>query len=399
MAEAKVYISGPIVADSAEAEACGYGYPYTTLEDVTMQLEWQKPFDSVRAVINSPGGRVDVGLGIYDFLRSLPGVTITTEALGQCSSIATAIMLAGSVRLIHQHTVCLVHLPRGGVIGATASEAQKWANEMAACQQKLIDLYVDRTGRSEAEMAAVMAEEVEQSAESMLALGFATQIVQPVTALAIAPPKTALVQPKTAAASSDSALTTMANEFKDFLKSLKNAVTNLEKVATTNLSVTTVGGDSLTIATGDRDTYAEGDMVTDAAGANVADGSYDLSDGNTITTAAGAITSIVATTTDTATTDSADPADVTALAEAVVALTGVMTNMANDISALKNDRTAITNLTTKVNALVKSGGKVNLDDNAETKTTKSDTSESINHHDDAAKRREEREKKKHGRTL
>ncbi|UOR06241.1 ATP-dependent Clp protease proteolytic subunit [Hymenobacter aerilatus] len=397
MAEAKVYISGPIVADSAEAEASGYGYPYTTLEDVTMQLEWQKPFDSVRVVINSPGGRVDVGLGIYDYLRSLPGVTITTEALGQCSSIATAIMLAGSVRLIHQHTVCLVHLPRGGVIGATASEAQKWADEMAACQQKIIDLYVARTGRSEEEMAAVMAQEVEQSADSMLSLGFATQIVQPVTALAIAPPKNALVQPKPAAASSDSALTTMAKGFTDFLKSIKDAVTNLETAAKTNLSVTTTGDApvTLTIDTGDRDTYAEGDAVTDAEGNAVADNSYALTDGNTITTAAGAITSIVATENTDSATNTADAEGVTQLAEAVTALAGVVTNLAKDVQAMKQDRTAITNLTNKVNSLVKSGGKVNLDDNAETRNTTSDTTEEGKTADQlAADRRAARNSKK-----
>ena len=133
MAEAKVYISGPIVGNSGEA---GNAYPYCMLEDVIMQLDWQKPFDGVRVIINSPGGRVDKGFGIYDYLRGLgPDITITTEAIGQCSSIATIIFLAGSERLIHEHTECLIHLPRGGVDSATAADAQKFADDMAEVQQ------------------------------------------------------------------------------------------------------------------------------------------------------------------------------------------------------------------------------------------------------------------------
>ncbi|MGI4822666.1 MAG: ATP-dependent Clp protease proteolytic subunit [Janthinobacterium lividum] len=118
MAEAKVYISGPIVSDSSEA---GNTYPYCTLEDVMIQLDYQKPYDTVRVIINSPGGRVDKGMGVYDKLRSLPGVTSITEAIGQCSSITTAVFLAGSERIIHPNTESLVHLPTGGISGANAS--------------------------------------------------------------------------------------------------------------------------------------------------------------------------------------------------------------------------------------------------------------------------------------
>ena len=216
--------------------------------------------------------------------------------------------------------------------------------------------------------------------------------------MAIAPPKTAS-SPSNSAARKPSAATAMANGIKDFLKSIKDAVTNLEKETPTNLNVTTTGGDTLVIDTGDRDAYQVGDAVTGDDGTDaVADNDYALSDGNTITVAAGAISAITPTdTTNTATTNSAEAtADVTQLAEAVAGLASVVTNLANDVKAIKGQGAAITNLTNKLNTLVKSGGKVALDDNAETKTTTTtttDTSDKKTADEIAAERRANRNKK------
>lgn len=302
MAEAKVYISGPIVADSSEA---GNAYPYTTLEDVMNQLEWQKPFDAVRAIINSPGGRVDKGLGVYDYFRSLPGVTITTEAIGQCSSIANAIFLAGDVRLAHQHVEGLVHLPVGGVVGANAADAQEFADDMADTQAKLIALYVERAGIDETIITALMGAATTLTADELLAHGIATQIVQPATALAILP--------KHASTSADDAdqmpgwATSFMTSIKQGLAAMASAISLAKKPATAQadsdtsakaLDVTTSGGDTLTIDTGDRDSYQEGDTVTGSDGNAVADADYALTDGNTISVASGAITAINPTATD-----------------------------------------------------------------------------------------------------
>ena len=332
MAEAKVYISGPIVADSSEA---GSTYPYTTLEDVMMQLEWQKPFDAVRAIINSPGGRVDKGLGMYDYFRSLPGVTITTEAIGQCSSIANAVFLAGDVRLAHQHVESLVHLPAGGVLGATAEQAQQFADEMAACQQRLIALYVERAGVDEATITALMSAETVLTGEQLLANGIATQLVQPATALALVP-KTA----SSTSADADNApgWATQLMAKINGLAAMASALLTAKKPATaqadtdtapTALDVTTTGGDTLTINTGDRDSYAVGDTVSDSAGAAVSDADYSLSDGNTLTVAGGAITAITPTQDATDATASAD------VVQAVNQLVSTVTALAGELGGIK----------------------------------------------------------------
>lgn len=339
MAEAKLYISGPIVADSSEA---GNAYPYTTLEDVIMQLDWQRPFENLRVVINSPGGRVDKGLGIYDYLRALGGVTITTEAIGQCSSIANAVFLAGDVRLAHTHVESLVHLPAGGVLGATAAGAQQFADEMAETQRRLIDLYIERAGVDEPTITALMSAETVLTAEQMLANGIATQIVQPATALALVP-KTATTSPADADDQTPGWAKQLMSKFNQGLAAMALAVSGVKKPATaqadsdtapTALDVTTDGGATLSINTGDRDSYAVGDTVTDSDGATPADADYPLTDGNTISVASGAITAITPTVDATDATASADAdAAIVQIAEAVTALAKQVGGMETRLAA------------------------------------------------------------------
>jgi len=361
MAEAKVYISGPIVANSSEA---GNAFPYTMLEDVTMQLDWQKPFDSVRVIINSPGGRVDVGMGIYDSLRALGGVEVTTVAVGQCSSIATAIFLAGSKRMIHEHTECLIHLPSGGCIG-TAEQIQAYADEMARCQQDIIDLYVERAGVDATIITEKMGAETMMTAAEMLSFGFATQIVQPITALATLPPVGA-----TPPASNPEQMPSWAHQLMskfnaglDALKLAMASATNKpataqastaaddDNDAPTALAVTTDGGDSLTIDTGDRDTYEVGDSVTDADGNAVADADYVLSDGNTITTVGGAITVITPAATD------EDPASASAENDEVLTqLVGAVTALAKEVAGIKTANAATSKTVNRIAAATGSQG-------------------------------------------
>jgi len=330
MLEARITISGPIVLDGAEVDYC---YPYTTLADVQSQLEWAKPYDTVRIIINSPGGRVDEGFALYDLLRSLEGVTVITEAIGQCSSIATAAFLAGSVREVHPHATSLVHLPTGGILGANAEEAAAWAASLASDEARLLALYVERAGVDPVAFTEVMRAQTTLTAEQLLSYGFATQIVQPATALALRP-TTASTTPTSPTESPELGLIKqLMSKFTQGFAGLTAAMSALRApttnqaaaAATTALDVTTADGAALSIDTGDRDTYAVGDNVTDADGAAAADGDYVLSDGNTITVAAGAITVITPASTDSAATGDADVHEaISTLTTAVTALAGTV---------------------------------------------------------------------------
>jgi ATP-dependent protease ClpP protease subunit len=350
MAEAKVYISGPIVADSSEA---GNAYPYCTLEEIIRELEYQKPYDTVRVIINSPGGRVDKGMGVYDHLRSLAGVTIITEAIGQCSSIATAIFLAGSQRIIHPNTESLVHLPTGGINGANAEQAKAWAEAMARSEADLLALYVERAGVEAVSFADIMRADTKLTAQQMLDFGFATQIVQPATALAIMP---TVYTPSADADQTPGWAQNLMSKLSMGLAAMTTALATLKTptkaeapvvAPVTALDVTTDSGVALTIATGERDTYEVGDTVADADGNAPADASYVLTDGNAIAIAGGAITAI--TPADTAdTTASAENGD--AMAQVVDAVTAIATTMNARFTALEKSVTATTALATRTAA-------------------------------------------------
>jgi len=333
MPEAKVIIAGPIVADSSEA---GNAWPYCTLEDVQAQLEYQKPYDTVRVNINSPGGRVDKGMGIYDWLRSLPNVTIITEAIGQCSSIATAVFLAGSERIIHPHTESLVHLPTGGINGATAEQAQTWAAEMARCEADLLALYAERAGVDPTTFTDIMRAETTLTAQQMLDYGFATRIVQPTTALAIMPSTASTSANADQAPGWAKHLMSMFNQgIAAMTAAMKRPATAQapEKEATTALDVTTDAGAVLTIDTGDRDTYAVDDTVSDSDGNPAADKDYLLSDGNTITVVDGAITVITPPATDVQASAGETAVALNKVIEAVTALAGKVNGLENKLAA------------------------------------------------------------------
>jgi ATP-dependent protease ClpP protease subunit len=350
MAEARITISGPIVLDGAEVDYC---YPYTTLAEVQSQLEYSKPYDTIRVIINSPGGRVDESFALYDLLRSLEGVTVITEAIGQCSSIATAAFLAGSVREVHPHATSLVHLPTGGILGADAAKAAAWAASLASDEARLLALYAERAGVDPEAFTDVMRAETTLTAQQLLDYGFATAIVQPATALAILP-TTASTTP---ASQADNQTLTWAqhlmSKFTQGLAGLTAAMSAI-RTPTTNqattepnvaLDVTTADGTALSIETGDRDTYAVGDNVTDADGNAATDGDHVLSDGNTITVATGAITVITPPATDSAAADGDVHEAITTLTTAVTALAGtvgtVLKQQANQASTLR--RIATTN--------------------------------------------------------
>nr|GFD53066.1 hypothetical protein [Tanacetum cinerariifolium] len=90
-------------------------------------------------------------------------------------------------RIAHPHTESLVHLPIGGISGATAEQAQAWADEMARCEADLLALYVERAGVEEASFREVMTAQTTLVGQQLLDYGFATQILEPATALAIVP--------------------------------------------------------------------------------------------------------------------------------------------------------------------------------------------------------------------
>jgi len=100
----------------------------------------------VHMYINSPGGSVTAGLGIYDTMQYvLP--PIATWCVGQACSMASLLVAAGSpgMRYSLPNSRIMVHQPSGGASGQ-ATDIQIQAEEIMKLKRQINGLYVKHTG-------------------------------------------------------------------------------------------------------------------------------------------------------------------------------------------------------------------------------------------------------------
>lgn len=135
--------------------------------------------------INSPGGNCLDGMAIYDRLRSLEGHTIKAEVIGECSSMASVVLMAASVRRMHPNARICIHKPRFSdfyLPTMTEDEAKKAYEDLHAETERLKKIYLDRTSYTEEELDKLMGEDRYMTAEEALQHGVITEIIQPMTA-------------------------------------------------------------------------------------------------------------------------------------------------------------------------------------------------------------------------
>uniref|UniRef100_A0A8D8SNH6 ATP-dependent Clp protease proteolytic subunit n=1 Tax=Cacopsylla melanoneura TaxID=428564 RepID=A0A8D8SNH6_9HEMI len=102
----------------------------------------------IHMYINSPGGSVTSGLGIYDTMQYvLP--PIATWCVGQACSMASLLLAAGKKGMRHSlpNSRIMIHQPSGGVQGQ-ATDIQIQAEEIINLKKQINGLYVKHTGLS-----------------------------------------------------------------------------------------------------------------------------------------------------------------------------------------------------------------------------------------------------------
>jgi len=176
-----IYIYGEIGTGWQDENLPAWGV--VTLRDVKDQLAEGKDADEFHVHINSKGGGVDEGFAIHDLLKT-SGKKIVTYVEGMCASIATIIFLAGEERHITENSTGLIHFPMAGVMG-TAEEIEDAAEELQKIEDKIIDAYVTVTGSTKAVLKPLMEDEQRLDADKMLELGFATDVIKTLQAVAL----------------------------------------------------------------------------------------------------------------------------------------------------------------------------------------------------------------------
>ena len=144
-----------------------------TLADVIKETAHLKG-EQVRVLINSPGGSVFEGLGIYNYLKAeFPDAE--TEILGLGASIASVIYLAGKTRVMNREGFLMIHNAWTFSIG-DSEQLRKDASLLDKINEQIVSVYERATGYNREEIKAMMdAETWIDSAQAMEA-GFCDMV-------------------------------------------------------------------------------------------------------------------------------------------------------------------------------------------------------------------------------
>ena len=120
-------------------------------------LESENPKKEIYMYINSPGGLVTSGLGIYDTMQYVKP-DVSTLCIGQAASMGSFLLAAGQKgkRYSLPNSRIMVHQPSAGFQGQ-ATDIEIHANEVMSLKKRLNEIYSKHTGKN--------VEEIKQSLE------------------------------------------------------------------------------------------------------------------------------------------------------------------------------------------------------------------------------------------
>lgn len=163
----QIYIIGDIGQFSEDSK-------FVELVDVIAQVRNQPEATAFDVFIDSPGGRVNVGMDIFNYLTNL-GKPIHTIGMNLVASIATVIHMAGQTRTIRPNTDYMIHLPWGGADG-TSEEIAEYAKELKEVENQLLKFYTDHTSNTKEAILPLLKNETWLTPEQLLSLGFITEM-------------------------------------------------------------------------------------------------------------------------------------------------------------------------------------------------------------------------------
>ena len=111
-------------------------------------LESEDPKKEISLYINSPGGLVTAGLGIYDTMQYIKP-DVSTLCIGQAASMGPSLLAAGTngKRFSLPNSRIMVHQPSAGFQGQ-ATDIEIHANEVLALKKRLNEIYSKHTNKS-----------------------------------------------------------------------------------------------------------------------------------------------------------------------------------------------------------------------------------------------------------
>ena len=143
-------------------------------------LESDNPDKDIQLYINSPGGSVTAGLGIYDIMQFVK-CDVATTCIGLAASMGSLLLTAGAKgkRFVLPHSRVMIHQPHimGGLSGQ-ASDIEIHAREMINTKKRLTEIYQKHTGKDFATLEQNMDRDYYLSAEEAKDFGLVDNVVQ-----------------------------------------------------------------------------------------------------------------------------------------------------------------------------------------------------------------------------
>ena len=141
-------------------------------------LEAEDPKKEIYLYINSPGGLVTAGLGIYDTMQYVKP-DISTLCMGQAASMGSFLLAAGTKgkRFSLPNSRIMVHQPSAGFQGQ-ATDIEIHANEVLALKKRLNEIYSKHTGKSVEEIKSALERDNFMTSDVAQSFGLIDEVVE-----------------------------------------------------------------------------------------------------------------------------------------------------------------------------------------------------------------------------
>ena len=141
-------------------------------------LEAEDPKKEIYLYINSPGGLVTAGLGIYDTMQYVKP-DISTLCIGQAASMGSFLLAAGTKgkRFSLPNSRIMVHQPSAGFQGQ-ATDIEIHANEVLSLKKRLNEIYSKHTGKSVDEVKSALERDNFMTADVAKSFGLIDEVVE-----------------------------------------------------------------------------------------------------------------------------------------------------------------------------------------------------------------------------
>ena len=122
-------------------------YTANVIQAQLLYLDSSEPGKDVSIYINSPGGSVYAGLGIYDTMQYIQS-DVSTICTGMAASMAAVLLVAGTKdkRFALKHSRVMIHQPMGGIQGQ-ASDIEITSREILKLKKELYTIISEHSGQ------------------------------------------------------------------------------------------------------------------------------------------------------------------------------------------------------------------------------------------------------------